>query len=303
MLAPMPPHDIYVYGMTVLSTIHLLDGPYPPANSYREIKQTHVIPGGEAANAAIVLAGFGWRTMLDGCCLGEQTHEPVLQHLAARGVDCSLMTRLPGFIGWRDIVLCDGSTRSVFGWFIADLFGGRRLWTVPSELAIRQSKCVALDPFFGAESAQVAELCVRHGVDYVTIDCRPDSPVARNARAVICSQEFLDREYPKAEPAELLAKYRAACRGLVIFTFGARSILYASPQTAQALVPCYKVKVVDTLAAGDSFRAGVIHALLNGMDEERTVRFGAATAGVVCTRFPGVQEPPTLNEIADLMAG
>ena len=103
--------------------------------------------------------------------------------------------------------------------------------------------------FFGAESAKVAELCVRHGVDYVTIDCRLDNPIAQNARAIVCSQEFMDREYAGAEPGELLERYRRACKGLVIFTFGARSILYASAQTPRAEVPCYKVEVVDTLAA------------------------------------------------------
>lgn len=30
--------DIYLYGMTVLSTIHLLDGTYPEPDTYREIK-------------------------------------------------------------------------------------------------------------------------------------------------------------------------------------------------------------------------------------------------------------------------
>jgi sugar/nucleoside kinase (ribokinase family) len=31
--------DIYLYGMTVLSTIHLLDGSYPEADNCREIKR------------------------------------------------------------------------------------------------------------------------------------------------------------------------------------------------------------------------------------------------------------------------
>jgi hypothetical protein len=212
------------------------------------------------------------------------------------------MQRLPDFPGWRDLVLCDGHTRTVFGWFIADLFGGRRLWTIPNEDAIRVSRCVALDPFFGKESALVAELCVKHGRDYVTIDCKADTPIARNAKAIIVSQEFIDREYPKADPAELLAQYRAACKGLVIFTFGAKTILYCSPQVAQGEVPCYKVEVVDTLAAGDSFRAGLIYGMLKGMDDERSIRFAAATAAIVCTRFPSVFERPMVAEVEKLMA-
>lgn len=33
--------DVYLYGMTVFSTIHLLDGSYPEPDSYREIKETY----------------------------------------------------------------------------------------------------------------------------------------------------------------------------------------------------------------------------------------------------------------------
>ena len=48
--------DVYIYGMTVLSTIHLLKGPYPAADTYQEIEKTYVMPGGEGANAAVVLS-------------------------------------------------------------------------------------------------------------------------------------------------------------------------------------------------------------------------------------------------------
>ena len=39
--------DVYLYGMTVLSTIHRLKCPYPEADSYQEIDRTHVVPGGD----------------------------------------------------------------------------------------------------------------------------------------------------------------------------------------------------------------------------------------------------------------
>ena len=50
----MNPVDVYVYGMTVLPTIHKLKGDYPKADTYQEIEQTFIMPGGEAANSAAV---------------------------------------------------------------------------------------------------------------------------------------------------------------------------------------------------------------------------------------------------------
>ncbi len=296
------PLDVYVYGMTVLSTIHRLEGPFPPVDTYQEITATYVMPGGEAGNAAIVLSYWGLKTQLDGCFFGEATAEPLQAYFARYGVDCSLMSVLPGFEGWRDIVFCDGRHRTVFGWFRKNLFGDRTLWTEPCEASIAAASCVALDPFFRGASARVAELCLKYHTDYVTIDCHLDDVIAQNARAIICSKEFLEREYPGVDYGYLLEQYRRACRGLVIFTFGSQEMLYIAPDMAHpATLPTYPVTVQDTLAAGDTFRAGVVYGVVKGMPAEATVRFAAAAAAVTCTRFPSILEPPSLDEIAALM--
>lgn len=298
----MQQNDVYIYGMTVLSTIHLLKGKFPEPDAYREIQETFVMPGGEAANCAIVLSNLGVSVSLDGCYLGEQTEKPLLQYLGDRNIDCSNMTREAGFDGWRDIVFCDGEHRTVFGWFVANLFGERRLWTMPSEAAVEKAKCVALDPFFGEQSAQVAELCRKHGRDYVTIDCQWDHPIAQHAKAIICSREFLDREYPDSDHEQLLDTYREMCEGLVIFTFGSKKILYSSTRLGHRLTfTPFNVEVVDTLAAGDTFRAGIVYGILKGMPDDETIRFASACAAIVCTRFPSVRQPPTMEEINELI--
>ena len=298
----MPSSDVYVYGMTVLSTIHRLKDKFPAPDGYQEIQQTFVMPGGEAANCAIVLRNFGVSVELDACYLGDATAAPLKLYFSERGIDCSKMKREPNFEGWRDVVFCDGASRTVFGWFVENLFGGRKLWTTPSEESIKAARCVALDPFFGKESHQVAELCVKHGRDYVTIDCHADDFIAQQARAVVCSREFLDREYPGADRRQLLQKYHAACRGLIVFTFGAEEVLYQSVGQTEAIsFRPYAVKVIDTLGAGDTFRAGLVYGVLQRMSDRELVQFASACAAVSCTRFPSVYEPPTLAEVTRLI--
>jgi sugar/nucleoside kinase (ribokinase family) len=294
--------EVYAYGMTLLSTIHRLKGSFPGADGYAEISQTYVIPGGEAANAAVVLSHLGVSVQLDGCYLGRGTKDALRTYLEERGVDCSMLVVTDDFEGWRDMVFCDGEARTIFGWFAALLSGQRRLWSEPSEEAIRAAQCVAIDPFFGAQSQKAGELCVKHGRDYVTIDCPWDEALAQGAGAVVCSREFLAGRYPQAQPEELLAEYRRVCGGLVVFTFGGREVLYASPRTdGVRSLQAYRVKVVDTLAAGDVFRAGVVYGVLKGMPDDQTVRFASACAAVSCTRFPSVYEPPGMQEILELM--
>ncbi len=294
--------DVYIYGMTVLSTIHLLKDKFPNPDSYQEIQDTFIMPGGEAANCAVVLSNLGIQVSLDGCYLGAETEKPLLKYLESRNIDCSKMKREDNFDGWRDIVFCDGNNRTVFGWFVANLFGGRRLWTIPSETAIKKAQCVALDPFFGKESLLAAELCRKHNKDYVTIDCRWDNFIAQHAKVIVCSQEFLDREYPNGDYKKLLDKYRDACGGLIIFTFGSKDILYSSPKKGhQLMFTPFVVKVLDTLGAGDTFRAGVVYGVLKQMPDDEIVRFAAACAAISCTRFPSVYQPPKMEEVLELL--
>jgi len=297
----MTDHDVYLYGMTVLSTIHQLKAKFPSADGYQEITRTFVIPGGEAANGTIVLSNLGITTTLDGPYLGDLTDEPLCEYLQKRNVDCSLLHHHPGFPGWRDIVFCDGASRTVFGWFNDYFSRPDKFWNKPSEQAIQSAKCVALDPFFGPESQVVAELCLKNHKDYVTIDSRFDSLIAKGARAIVCSREFLDREYPGIDYQSLLKQYQSNCAGLVIFTFGSNPVLFASAKTAIQTFQPYPIEPVDTLAAGDTFRAGVVYGILNDWPDFEVVRFASATAAVSCLRFPSVYEPPTLAEITNLM--
>lgn len=299
----MSDFDIYIYGMTVLSTIHRVRGSFPTADGYGEIAETVTIPGGEGANGAIVLQNWGIRTRLDGCLLGTETAASLTSYLTTRGVDCSLLTTRNDFPGWRDVVFCDGTSRTVFGWFGQYFSNGETLWAEPDEASIAAARCVALDPFFPGASERVAALCTEHGKDYVTIDCEWASQLAQDARVLICSQEFIKNKYPTADPAWLFEQYRQMCGGLLIFTFGRDGLWYGSPKQRRKTLGAYPVSVVDTLAAGDAFRAGVVYGLLKGMPNEELVRFASATAAVVCTRFPSVAEPPTLEEIRSLMDG
>jgi sugar/nucleoside kinase (ribokinase family) len=297
----MSSHDVYLYGMTVLSTIHRLKAEFPSADCYQEIQKTFVIPGGEAANCAIVLSNLGVPVILDGCYLGDLTARPLREYFQNRGVNCSPMHHQAGFPGWRDIVFCDGHTRTVFGWFADYLFGGHKFWNKPDEQAIKSAKCVALDPFFGAESEEAARLSQKHHIDYVTIDSRFDTIITKGARAVVCSKEFLDREYPDVEYTALLKQYQLNCPGLIIFTFGDKDILYCSAKTGVRKFQPYSINAVDTLGAGDTFRAGVVYGVLKGRPDADIVRFASAAAAISCLRFPSVYEPPSLADIQKMI--
>ena len=296
-----PGPDIYLYGMIVYSTIHRLAADYPEADGYGEIEESHVVPGGETGNSALVLARLGHRVKVGGPYLGTQTRIGVTSFLRQHGIDCSGLHYDASFEGVRDLVLVGGKTRTVFGRF-GSYFREPRRWSAPDEAAIAAARIVGLDPFFGAESERVAECCAAISRPYVTIDCPPDSLMHRAAAATVVSAEYLRSHFPRSDVRKLLRRYARASNGLVVFTFGAREILFARGTGAIGRVKPYLVPVKSTLGAGDCFRAGIIHGVLQGMNDAGVVRFAAATAASVCRRFPFALDPPGLDEISALAA-
>ncbi|HEX2945704.1 MAG TPA: carbohydrate kinase family protein [Clostridia bacterium] len=291
--------DVYLYGMTVFSTVHLLESTYPKPDSYGEIKRTYRMPGGETFNSAVVLSRCGLDVKIDGPFLGLATSGGINDFCQRFGIDCSGMVYDPTFEGVQDLVLVDKDTRTVFGRFGSYFSEGKR-WSDFDEQAILASKIISIDPFFGETSLRLAEFCHRNGKPYVTIDCEPESELYRHAAAVVVSNEYIRNQFTGVDIDDLYRRYTEAGDGLVIFTFGSKEMLYGRKGgKMQRLLP-FKVDVAGTLGAGDTFRGGVVYGVLNGYDDTDIVKFAAATAACVCRRFPMAFDPPTLEEIKEL---
>ncbi|MBM3859132.1 MAG: ribokinase [Verrucomicrobia bacterium] len=110
---------------------------------------------------------------------------------------------------------------------------------------------------------------------------------------------------PNETEAELLtgrtgeaaaAKLRARGVATVILTLGARGALIADASGTR-LVPGFKVKAVDTTAAGDIFNGSVAVALAEGKPLEEAVRFANAAAAISVTRLGAQPSAPTRREI------
>lgn len=291
--------DVYLYGMTVFSTVYLLEGSYPEPDSYGEIRKTYRIPGGETGNSAIILSRCGLEAKIDGPFLGSETRDGISSFCQRFGVDCSGMVYDPSYEGLQDMVLVDRETRTVFGSFGSYFTEGKR-WSDFDKEAVLSSRIVSIDPFFGEVSQRLAVFCHRNGKPYVTIDCEPGSELQRHAAAVVISNEYIRNRFTGTDIDALYNSYTEAGDGLVILTFGSKDMLYGRKGSEMKRLPPFKVDVAGTLGAGDTFRGGVVYGVLNGYGDTDTVKFAAATAACVCRRFPMAFDPPTLEEIKGL---
>lgn len=289
--------DVYSYGVIASSELHLLSMPFPSPDGYAEITETHFMTGGEALNSAIVLSRLGLRVQLDGNWIGDTpAGERMLATILRYGINTQRLMVKEGFAGVREIVFSDEHSRTIFGNYV-DLLSTTRKWNIPQKSDLAKAQIVCVDPPFQAESDLVGTYAVELGIPFVSIDCPYDQALSGTAAAVILSGEFRNRQYPQAELSELFAEYQQRAQGLVVFTVGDDAILYGRRGAPSRQFKPYRVKVVDSAGAGDSFRAGVIYGMLQQWSDDQTIQYAAAVAGLVCTRFPGVLNSPTHAEV------
>ena len=163
-------------------------------------------------------------------------------------------------------------------------------------------KAAAIDPFFREESLLAADICVRNGIPYVTIDSPHDSPLHRQAAVNVVSKECTSQYYAGMSPEEVMALMQRETDGLTILTQGGGDMLYGRKGEPVHRMKPFSVRVQSTLGAGDTFKAGCVYALLNGMRDDELVRFAAACAAIAISRFPLPLNPPRLEEVRCLMA-
>ena len=297
---------IYLYGMICGSNSFKLDE-FPTPDEYTEIQQSYRFPGGETGTCATVLASLGMDVKMDGTHIGKSTSELVSDFYKDKSVDLSSLTFDNSFQGLEDYILISGDARTplgTFGHFFADAYKSNiRHWNKPKENDIAECDAAAIDDCFWDDSQLAAEMCINMGKPYVTIDCKYDNYIHKHSAVSVISGEGIGNFYKGKTREELFPLYTQNGEGLTIITNGGNEFLYGRNGGPIKTFKPFKVNVASTLGAGDSFKAGCTYALAMGMNDDELVRFASACAAAAISRYPLQLDPPTLNEINDLING
>lgn len=296
---------IYLYGMICGSNSFMLNG-FPTPDEYSEIQKSYRFAGGETGTCATVLASLGENVKMDGTHIGRNIAQLVKDFYKDRSVNTSSLYFDADWEGLEDLVLISGDSRTpmgMFGSFFKEAYcTGVRHWNKPKENDIKDCTAAAIDAFFWDDSDLAAELCVKHNKPYVTIDCRYDSYIHKNSAVSVISGESIENNYPGKSREELFPLYTENGKGLTIITNGGKEFFYGRKGEMKRFAP-YKVNVVSTLGAGDTFKAGCTYALAKGMSDDETVKFASACAAVAVSRYPLQLYPPAAEEIKDVIDG
>ena len=110
-------------------------------------------------------------------------------------------------------------------------------------------------------------------------------------------------ELNAATVAELARTLQASGPANVIIKMGKHGAFVAGPNRPGQMVPPFKVRVVDSTAAGDAFNGGLAVALMRGLGLEESVRFAAAVGALSVTRAGAQPAMPTASEVKKFLNG
>ncbi|WP_416974804.1 carbohydrate kinase family protein [Streptomyces sp. 4F14] len=299
----MNPRQITVLGECVA------DAFAEPASASNELA-LRVLPGGGPANTAVSLARLGTPARFLARLSGDVFGRLFRAHLEASGVDLSYAVAAaePSTLAVAEL---DDQGQAAFSFHAqntadwqwtaeelarVDLSGAACVHTGSLAL-VRQPGAAAVEDFLAA-AAPRATVSIDPNVRPLLVD--PAVYRARLARwcdladVLRLSEDDLELLLPGTSPERACGIWHAAGARLVVITRGAGGAL-ASLDGEQVQVPAVATRVVDTVGAGDSFTAGLLHhlgarGLLGGRltelrldDVEEACRFGARVAALTCS--------------------
>ncbi len=84
----------------------------------------------------------------------------------------------------------------------------------------------------------------------------------------------------------------------VVITLGEKGVIFCDTKLNCKSLPAYKVDVVDTTGAGDSFIGGIVSAWQEGKSFEEAVQYAIAVGSLSTTKFGAQPSLPSKEEVA-----
>lgn len=265
--------------------------------------------GGKGANQAVAARRQGAHTIIAGCVGDDLFGRDQVRGLEEQGISTAgIVVDEGNSTGVASIILDEqGNNRIIYvpgaNWAytpedverIRPMIAEADVLVVQLEVpmaAVQRALAVArelgkltvLDP---APAAELPDEVYRH-VSVITPN--------KSEAALLTGIEVKDQETAR-QAAEIL---RARGVEQVIITLGSRGV-YGLSSEGEFQLPAYKVEVVDTVAAGDTFTGALAVMLAEGKSLKEAAHYANAAAALAVTR-PGAQASvPTRSEVLEFL--
>jgi len=268
-----------------------------------------IFPGGKGANQAVALAKLGAQVEVVGAVGDEALGRRYEEVLAGLGIGMRGLARIPNTstgtasievtaTGENHIIVVAGANERVTPEYVEsmrDVIEGCDGLLLQLEIPIESV-------------VAAAKIAAATGVP-VILDPAPAREIPAELYPLISvitpnETEALVLTGENTESDEGIARAGAAlvARGIrtVVIKAGGRGAFLVTGEGC-ARIPGFRVKVVDTVAAGDSFNAGLALALGEGKPPAEAIRFANAVGALSTTREGAQSAMPSYEEVLALM--
>jgi ribokinase len=281
------------------------------------------IPGGKGANQAVAaakLASAGTKVYMVGRVGNDDFGQRLLNGLVQHGVDTTHVTVTENVSSGVAMILVDRK-------------GENSIVVAPGANAkLTPADIDAADNIISTASAVVMQLEIPHDtVTHAIAKCQqmgvycvldPAPAPAKLPRAMLGVDLFT----PNQSEAEVLIGLRDGKRpkrilrkvanpkqiGMELISRGAKSVVLKLGSKGSMLVArdgtirtarAFKVRVVDTTAAGDAFTGALAIARAEGTDIPTMLRFANASGAICCQAFGAQPSLPSRDQVEKLLSG
>jgi ribokinase len=273
--------------------------------------QFSMAAGGKGANQAVGAARAGGQVVFVARVGRDLFGEQAIKGFRAEGIDVRHVLQDDAAASGVALIFVADSGENSIG--VASGANGRLLPTdvAKAREAITTAGTVLMQLETPLETVQAAaEMAAAAGVRVVLnpAPARPLPDVLLRHVSILTPNETEAELLTgiKVEGEQGAIEAAAALRGrgveVVVVTLGSRGA-YVSSAEFSGLIPSFKVKPVDTTAAGDIFNGALVVALAEGRPLSEAVRFASAAAAISVTRLGAQPSAPQRSEIEALLAG
>jgi len=258
--------------------------------------------GGMVATGLVAVARLGGRPEFWGAAGGDWMGDWIVSGLAREGVDVSQVRRIPDHRGPMVVVCVDKPTgQRHFLFFHGIPPCGEPIGSLDR---LAGAGCLLVDHTRPESELRAAQEARRLGVPVVgdvgaVNDAnRPTLAVMDYAIASEMCARSLGAEPDSPEACRRLLALGPRC---AVVTLGDRGLVWMEGDRFGRL-DAFRVDVVDTTGAGDTFHGAFCFGLACGLNLEKNLLFASATASMKCRRLGGRAGIPTLSEVLAFLA-
>jgi sulfofructose kinase len=292
-------------GIAVLDMLFRVPS-FPRPEVKTQASEFRTVAGGNAANAAVAIAHLGARASFTGPLGGPAGADAVgdtfLRLAAQENIDCSECLRVADVPSPISAICIDSRGERAIANFRDERLAAARPAN-PAAL-VAHADAVIADNRFPAYVRDVCKAARARGIPTVldADEPRHDSNDLLNIVShVVFSAEGLRATAGTDHLGRALVDIGKQTTSFLAVTDGANDVLWLDHGELRQ-IPAFKVDVVDTLGAGDTFHGAFTLMLAEGTAERPAMRFAAATAALKCTRYGGILGAPTRAEVDAFLA-